>query len=432
MPYPPFTEPLTLATLAAQLGSSDAVRLSPEAEQRMEVSYQQHQSAANQFADILANAPLLDAEQAQPAASLLLAYAVGTGAEVPATLVRRMLLLQAHSLSQRQPGVALATVRRLLDFYNREVWPVVYEQGALGAGNDQIPLAHLALPLLGLGEVNYQGYRLAAADVLELFGWAPLALDAPEARVLLGGNQFGLAYATEAVARVEHLGRAGSAIGALAAAAGGAALAGPLGVGPAASAEALLLIHQAIEAAIRATATTELPPIFAAQVSASSNQSLSTALRQLAHASAALGALSAQRTTQLVAGQHGLPLHLAAEPAPGLRLWALPLAAASLVGHNQQLGAAAGVGPALPRAGVETATRRVVENTEQLLGMELLAAAQALDLRHRAAPSATPTSPALAKVFAAFRAHVTFAAHDRLLAPDLHRAAQFVREFAWE
>lgn len=432
MPYPPFTEPLTLATLAAQLGSSDAVRLSLEAEQRMEASYQQHQSAANQLIDSLANAPLLGAEQAQSAASLLLAYAVGTGAEVPAPLVRRMLLLQAHSLSQGQPGVALATVRRLLDFYNREVWPVVYEQGALGAGNDQIPLAHLALPLLGLGEVNYQGYRLAAADVLELFGWAPLALDAPEARALLGGNQFGLAYATEALARAEHLGRAATTIGALTAAACGATLPDQPGVGPATGFENFSLIQQAVEAACQATTQHELPPVFAAQIPASSSQSLSAALGQLAHASAALGAWSAQRTAQLVQGQHGLPLHLAAEPATGFGLGALPLAAASLVGHSQQLGALVGVGAAKPSVGAETTTRQVVENTEQLLGIELLAAAQALDLRRQPGHGATPTSPALEKVFAAFRAHVIFAAHARLLAPDLHWAARFVREFAWE
>lgn len=418
MPYPPFTEPLTLATLAAQLGSPDAVRLSPEAEQRIAAGHAQHSTD----------------NQPYTSANLLLAYAVGTGPEVPAPLVRRMLLLLAHRLSQGPAGGALATVRRLLDFYNREVWPVVYEQGALGAGNDQIPLAHLALPLLGLGEVNYQGYRLAAADVLELFGWAPLVLSAHEALALLGGNQFGLAYATEALARAEHFGRAATAIGALADVARGAAGPGQPGVGTAANAEMFSLIQQALEAACQATAMAkpELPPVWAAQIPAPATQSLSTALSQLARAAAEVGALSAQRTTQLVAGQHGLPLPLAAEPAPGWGLRALPLAAASLVGHSQRLSAAAGVGTAEPSAGAETATRQVVENTEQLLGIELLAAAQALDLRRRAGPELASLSPALANGLAAFRTHVTFAAPGRLLAPDLHRAARFVREFAWE
>lgn len=431
MPYPPFTAPLTLATLAAQLGSPDAVRLSPDAEQRIEAGYQQHQSAASQIIDGQSNIQLSTENQPYNSANLLLAYAVGTGPEVPAPLVRRMLLLLAHSLSQGPPGGALATVRRLLDFYNREVWPVVYEQGALGAGNDQIPLAHLALPLLGLGAVNYQGYRLAAADVLELFGWAPLALGSPEALALLGGNQFGLAYATEALARAERLGRAASTIGALAVEAYGAAWPGQPGVGPATGFEDFSLIQQAVEAACQAAPKHELPPVLAAQNPVSTSQSLVITLSQLAHAAAEVGALSAQRTAQLVAGQHGLPQHLAAEPAPGLGLRALALAAASLVGHNQRLGAAVGVGAAKPSAGVETATRQVVENTEQLLGLELLAAAQALDLR-RQQLQATPISPALEKVLAAFRAHVTFAAPDRLLAPDLHRAARFVREFAWQ
>lgn len=418
MPYPPFTAPLTLAVLAAQLASPDAVRLSPEAEQRIAAGHAQQATE----------------KQSYTSENLLLAYAVGTGPEVPAPLVRRMLLLLAHRLSQGPAGGALATVRRLLDFYNREVWPVVYEQGALGAaGNDHIPLAHLALPLLGLGEVNYQGYRLAAADVLELFGWAPLVLSAPEARALLGGSQFGLAYATEALARAEHFGRAAAAIGALADVACGAALPGQPGVGTAANREMFSLIQQAIEAACQATAMAEpeLPPVWAAQNPAPATQSLSTALSQLARAAVEVGALSAQRTTQLVAGQHGLPRPLAAEPAPGGGLRALPLAAASLVGHSQRLSAAAGVGAAALSAGAETATRQVVENTEQLLGIELLAAAQALDLR-RQQLQAAPISPALEKVLAAFRAHVTFAAPGRLLAPDLHRAARFVREFAWE
>jgi histidine ammonia-lyase len=416
MPYPPFTAPLTLATLAAQLSGPDAVRLSPEAEQRLG-----------------ANEPAQAAdEQTHNSANLLLAYAVGTGPEVPAPLVRRMLLLLAHSLSQGPAGGALATVRRLLDFYNREVWPVVYTQGALGAAGNHIPLAHLALPLLGLGEVNYQGYRLAAADVLELFGWAPLALSAPETLALLGGHQFGLAYATEVVTRAEHLGRAATAIGALSAAGYGPTLVGQPEVGQALDSEKFLLIQQAIEAACQAAATPELPPVLATPNPDSVGHTIATALSQAAAGLAEIGVWSAQRTAELVAGQHGLPLHLVAESDTGLGLRALPLAAASLAGHSQLLSAPGGVGAVQLGAGLETAARQVVENTEQLLGIELLAAAQALDLRHQAGPGAAPISPALAKVVAAFRAHITFAAPDKPLTPDLHRAAQFVREFAWE
>jgi histidine ammonia-lyase len=416
MPYPPFTAPLTLATLAAQLSSPDAVRLSPEAEQRLG-----------------ANGPAQAAdEQTHNSANLLLAYAVGTGPEVPAPLVRRMLLLLAHSLSQGPAGGALATVRRLLDFYNREVWPVVYTQGALGAAGNHIPLAHLALPLLGLGEVNYQGYRLAAADVLELFGWAPLALSAPETLALLGGHQFGLAYATEVVTRAEHLGRAATAIGVLSATGYGPTLVGQPEVGQALDSEKFLLIQQAIEAACQAAATPELPPVLATPNPDSVGHTIATALSQAAAGLAEIGVWSAQRTAELVAGQHGLPLHLVAESDTGLGLRALPLAAASLAGHSQLLSAPGGVGAVQLGAGLETAARQVVENTEQLLGLELLAAAQALDLRHQAGPGSAPISPVLAKVIAAFRAHITFAAPDKPLTPDLHRAAQFVREFAWE
>jgi histidine ammonia-lyase len=198
MPHLSLTQPLTLATLAALLHSTEPVRLDPAAEPHL----------APQLLDVAAAPSWLPA-------NLLLAYTVGTGPELPATLVRRLLLLAAYRLG-RTDAAAGPVVRRLLDFYNREVWPLVYEQGSLGAGHDQIPLAHLALPLLGLGEVNYQGYRLAAADVLELFGWEPPQVSPVLALGLLSGSDFTLAYATEALERTEHLLRAASTLGAAA------------------------------------------------------------------------------------------------------------------------------------------------------------------------------------------------------------------------
>ena len=96
---------------------------------------------------------------AEAAAHRLPAHACGTGPELPPELVRRLLLLKAHGMSLLASNLLI--IKHLLNFYNRDVWPVIYEQGAA-----ETPLAHLALPLLGRGEVNYQGYRLAAADVL--------------------------------------------------------------------------------------------------------------------------------------------------------------------------------------------------------------------------------------------------------------------------
>ncbi|MFD1872173.1 aromatic amino acid lyase [Hymenobacter bucti] len=402
MPHLSPHEPLTLAELASLLRSKEAVRLSPTAEQYLGAQPTPRASAAEE-------APATkDLGASQEAASLLTALAVGTGPELPAALVRRLLLLAAYRLG-RTDATAGPVVRRLLDFYSREVWPLVYEQGSLGAGHDQVPLAHLALPLLGLGEVNYQGYRLATADVLELFGWAPPLVSPALALGLLSGSDFTLAYATEALERAEHLLRAAAVIG----------------VAPTADlAVSLADVRPVLEAACNAPgepAPTSAELLTSPSTSASD---LDNALNHLAHTAAQAGTQSAQRLAGLVAQ----PGHLAAEPAQQLGFLALPRAAASLV-HLLNAGSSPLI---LSGAAAALGARRTVELTEQLLGLELLAAAQALDLRAPAAPDLGPApAAALARAVAAFREHVTFAAHDRVLAPDLHRAARFVREYAW-
>ncbi len=366
-------------------------------------------------------------------AHLLPSYACGTGPEVPAALVRRLLLLHAQRLSHG--GVAGATLRRLLDFYNREVYPVVFEQGGSA-------LAHLSLPLLGLGEVNYQGYRLAAADVLGLFGWEPLALAPSEEAALLGGSAFDLAYATEALERTEHLLRAADAIGALSAAVLSMNVAAPP--------------HQPAHQALRATVAdvartveselnslTDNPIVFPDEdrILSGGNfhgRPLALALDQLALALAELGSLSERRTYQLLAGQRGLPTALVAEPGMNPGLMMPHYTAASLVGQNKQLCTPASADSLTSSSGQDyvslganaaTTARRVLENVEQILGIELLTAMQALDLR-RASGAARP-GPALETVAAAFRKVVTFAPRGRILYPDLHRAARFVREYGW-
>jgi histidine ammonia-lyase len=360
------TSPLTLTALAELLHSPEPVRLAPEADW-----------------------PLGPAAKPAPGPDLLLASATGLGAELPPPLVRRLLLLKAAELSQSPPGATPTAVRRLLDFYNRDVWPVVH---TLGARSDQAALAHLCLPLLGLGEVSYQGYRLAAADVLGLFGWEPLVLRAPaEAAALLGGQAFTLTYATEALARAEALGRAATQLA-------------PLVPGPRPSLAGLPASRQALETAL-------LTPPRLTQLHADPTPApeLLGALGQLTQTVAALGADAARRTRQLVAS---LPA-----PAPGHSLQALPQVAASLADELPPRTRASG-----PQAAAAEALR-TVETAEQLLSLELLVAARALG-----AGEASATPPAVA----AFRAHATFVpTASGPLTPALLGAARFVREYAW-
>jgi len=122
--------------------------------------------------------------------NLVKSHACGTGKELPARAVKLMLLLKIITLSQGYSGVQTDTVLRLMDFYNNDVLPVVYENGSLGASGDLAPLAHLSLPLIGEGEVRHKGKKYPAAEILKKFGWEPIRLQAKEGLALLNGTQF--------------------------------------------------------------------------------------------------------------------------------------------------------------------------------------------------------------------------------------------------
>ncbi|PHO00449.1 histidine ammonia-lyase, partial [Rhodobacteraceae bacterium 4F10] len=126
--------------------------------------------------------------------NLVMSHACGTGDEVPQEVVKLMLLLKIQSLSYGHSGVQLATVERLIEFYNNDILPVVYTQGSLGASGDLAPLAHLSLPLIGLGEVYVAGERISGENLLEKFGWEKINLQSKEGLALLNGTQFMSAY----------------------------------------------------------------------------------------------------------------------------------------------------------------------------------------------------------------------------------------------
>ena len=86
--------------------------------------------------------------------NLMKSHACGVGERVPNEVVKIMILLKIQSLSYGYSGIRLETVQRLIDFFNNDIYPIVYEQGSVGASGDLVPLAHLCLPLVGLGEVE--------------------------------------------------------------------------------------------------------------------------------------------------------------------------------------------------------------------------------------------------------------------------------------
>ena len=144
--------------------------------------------------------------------NLVMSHACGLGDEVPCELVRLILLLKIQSLSYGNSGVNQSTVERLIDMYNNRVLPVIYEQGSLGASGDLAPLAHMSLPLLGLGEVDVpivgkNGYykRKNSSKVLKEFGWSVLNLEAKEGLALLNGTQFMSSYGVWALVKAKKL-----------------------------------------------------------------------------------------------------------------------------------------------------------------------------------------------------------------------------------
>lgn len=147
--------------------------------------------------------------------NLVKSHACGTGEEVPHEIVKIMLLLKIQSLSYGHSGVQLVTVQRLIDFYNNDIFPVIYTQGSLGASGDLAPLAHLSLPLLGEGEVYVDGFRQPASKVLAKFGWEPIVLQSKEGLALLNGTQFMSAYGVYCLIKAEKISYLADVIGAV-------------------------------------------------------------------------------------------------------------------------------------------------------------------------------------------------------------------------
>ncbi|OUJ70548.1 HAL/PAL/TAL family ammonia-lyase [Hymenobacter crusticola] len=457
------TTHLDLTTLDALLTDQRRVVLSPAAQQ--------------QLAAGAAHARTQVTGASQASANQLLGYACGMGDEVPTELVRLMLLLKAQSLSYGRSGAQVATVQRLLDFYNREILPVVYQQGSLGAG-DQVPLAHLSLPLLGLGEANFQGYRLQTADVMHLFSWTPVELAPGEDLALLTGTQFMLAYGVHTVLRAQRLAQAADVIGALSYHVVGGDLepfdarvhslrphAGQTLVAerfrsllatdkPAqqpsfteplpysfrclpqvhgASRDALRYVAQVLETECNSV-TNDLATFPAEEASFSSGnfhgQPLALALDFMAVAVAELGSISERRSAQLLRR----PLD-ASGGATSPALLVPQHTAASLVSHNKQLCSPAsldntGTGNVADHvsmgANAATKARRVLENAEQVLAIELYTAARVLSLQ-----SAAPLPPMLQQLVTALAEKVDLASS---AAPSLalQATATFVRAYAWQ
>ena len=164
---------------------------------------------------ILANTKISEEDTATLQYKILQSHSVGVGDPIPESIAKLMLITKVHALSQGYSGVQLQTIERILWHIENDVIPVVPEKGSVGASGDLAPLAHLFLPLIGLGEVFYKGTRYKAQEVLNKFDLKPVQLGPKEGLALINGTQFILAYAIKAVQRLHNCLEAADIIGAM-------------------------------------------------------------------------------------------------------------------------------------------------------------------------------------------------------------------------
>ena len=414
-----------------------------------------------------------------------MSHACGVGEEVPAEIVKLMLFLKIQSLSYGNSGVQLETVQRLIDFYNAGILPVVFVYGSLGASGDLAPLAHLSLPLLGLGEVNYKGKRLNSEEVLNIHGWKPVDLKSKEGLALLNGTQFMSAYGVYLCLKAFKLSQLSDIIGSLsldvfdgrlepfheliqlirpyegqiktakrirAILEGSELINRPkVHVQDPYSFRCIPQVHGASKDSINYVAyvfqreinsVTDNPTIFPDEdliISAGNfhGQPLALALDNLAIALSELGNISERRTYQLVSGNRNLPPFLAANPGLNSGFMIPQYTAASMVSHNKQLSTPSSVDSIESSQGQEdhvsmganaaVKAYKVMENLERILAIELYSAAQALDFRRPAKSSAY-----LEKLFAEYRQRVKFIENDIVMYYDINKTVGFLKDLQVE
>lgn len=164
---------------------------------------------------ILANTPISEEDTRTLQHKILQSHSVGVGNPIPIEVAKIMLITKMHALAQGFSGVQVETLERINWHIENDIIPVVPEKGSVGASGDLAPLAHLCLPLIGLGEVFYKGKRSRSQEVLQQFGLSPVQLGPKEGLALINGTQFILAFAVKAVQRMHNCLEAADIIGAM-------------------------------------------------------------------------------------------------------------------------------------------------------------------------------------------------------------------------
>ena len=433
----------------------------------------------------LCNVKISNENLSQLQSNLVKSHACGTGDEVSSEIVKIMLLLKIQSLSYGHSGVQLQTVERLVDFYNNDILPVIYTQGSLGASGDLAPLAHLSLPLLGEGEVYFDGFRQPAKKVLEKMNWQPIVLQSKEGLALLNGTQFmssygcyillkamKFSYFSDVIAaislegfdgRIEpfdelihfirpHKGQINTAKNMKDLLDGSEIIAQEKQhVQDPYSFRCIPQVHGASKDTIdyvkkvfktEINSVTDNPNIFIDSdvIISGGNfhgQPLALALDFLAIALSELGSISERRTYQLISGLRGLPPFLVNNPGLNSGFMIPQYTAASIASQNKQLATPASVDSIVSSNGQEdhvsmganaaTKCLKVMENLERILAIELMNASQAIEFRRP-----LKSSEFLEMFIKSFRQDVPLVKEDRILHYDIENSVAFLNSFMVE
>lgn len=418
---------------------------------------------------------------AQLQVNLIMSHACGVGSRVPNDIVKIMLFLKAQSLSYGYSGCQVETVERLIDFFNNDIYPVVYTQGSLGASGDLVPLAHLCLPLLGKGEVEYKGERMSGKAILQKMNWKPIQLASKEGLALLNGTQNMNAYAVWAVLQSERLCDWADKIGVMSLEAydgriepfthavhavrphkgqidtaahirelleGSELIKQPkvnvqdpysfrcMPQVHGASKDTLAYVRSVIE--IELNAATDNPTVCPDDdlvISAGNfhGEPIAQPMDFLAIALCELSNISERRIYKLISGTRNLPSFLVAKPGLNSGFMIPQYAAASIVSQSKMYSTPASV-DSIPSSqgqedhvsmGANAATKlyQVVLNTERVLAIELFNAAQALEFRRP-----LKSSPAIEAIYAAYRKVVPFIENDEFMSPHIAQSVEFLRK----
>ena len=486
------TELLSLETLAEIVSCDKSLALSEEAKINIQkcrdyldkkmASHSDPIYGINTGFGSLCNVKISNDNLSKLQENLVKSHSCGTGEEVPTEIVKLMLLFKIQSLSYGHSGIQLQTVERLIAFYNNDILPVIYTQGSLGASGDLAPLAHLSLPLLGEGEVYFEGKKVHSSTIMKRFDWEPIVLQSKEGLALLNGTQFMSAYGAHILLKANKFSYLADLIGAISLEGfdgriepfnelihfirphkgqivtasrikgfldGSEIIEQPkVHVQDPYSFRCMPQVHGASKDAIdyakkvfktEINSVTDNPNIFieSDQIISGGNfhgQPLALALDFMAIALAELGSISERRTYQLISGTRNLPAFLVDNPGLNSGLMIPQYTAASIASQNKQLATPASIDSIVSSNGQEdhvsmganaaTKALRVLDNLERILAIELMNASQAIEYRRP-----LQSSDFIEMFLKAYREEVPFIKEDRILHYDIEKSIAFLNSF---